>query len=227
MPLLDYGARFYNPALARWTTLDPLAEKYYSISPYAFCNNNPVNLVDPDGRSWGKAVKVVKKIHKTVKTGNKVSVKNILKSEALDIADNVKTIFDSEASGFDKGVAAFDLLTGFGDEAGKLGKALGIVHGNSKSSTKAQHAYDIIDKETGRVVKTGVSGGRITKEGKSYRGESQARKWNREEGTDKYESKITHEEPEGEGARERILEYEKNHANELREQLDYDKHKRP
>lgn len=31
-------------------TIDPLAEKYYSFSPYAFCNNNPVNFVDPDGR---------------------------------------------------------------------------------------------------------------------------------------------------------------------------------
>lgn len=29
---------------------DPLCEKYYWISPYAFCNNNPVNMVDPDGR---------------------------------------------------------------------------------------------------------------------------------------------------------------------------------
>ena len=29
---------------------DPLADKYYSVSPYAFCNNNPVNFVDPDGR---------------------------------------------------------------------------------------------------------------------------------------------------------------------------------
>ena len=38
VPLLDYGARFYNPTIARWTTLDPLAEKYYSISPYTFCN---------------------------------------------------------------------------------------------------------------------------------------------------------------------------------------------
>lgn len=31
-------------------TPDPLSEKYYGTSPYAFCNNNPVNLVDPDGR---------------------------------------------------------------------------------------------------------------------------------------------------------------------------------
>ena len=48
--LTDYGARFYDCILPRWTTPDPLAEKYYSISPYAFCNNNPVNFVDPDGR---------------------------------------------------------------------------------------------------------------------------------------------------------------------------------
>ena len=37
--------------IQRWTTPDPLAEKYYDLSPYAFCNNNPVNFVDPDGRN--------------------------------------------------------------------------------------------------------------------------------------------------------------------------------
>ncbi len=47
--LIDYGARFYDNTFTRWTTPDPLAEKYYSTSPYAFCNNNPVNFVDPDG----------------------------------------------------------------------------------------------------------------------------------------------------------------------------------
>lgn len=30
--------------------MDPMAEKYYSVSPYAFCSNNPVNFVDLDGR---------------------------------------------------------------------------------------------------------------------------------------------------------------------------------
>ena len=46
----DFGARQYSPSLRRWMTPDPLSEKYYGTSPYAFCNNNPVNLVDPDGR---------------------------------------------------------------------------------------------------------------------------------------------------------------------------------
>ena len=46
----DFGARFYSSDIQRWTTPDPLAEKYYDLSPYAFCNNNPINFVDPDGR---------------------------------------------------------------------------------------------------------------------------------------------------------------------------------
>ena len=45
----DFGARRYTPAIPRWTTIDPLAEKYYSVSPYVYCAGNPVNLVDPFG----------------------------------------------------------------------------------------------------------------------------------------------------------------------------------
>ena len=33
----------------RWTTQDPMAWKYLSQSPYNYCGNDPVNLVDPDG----------------------------------------------------------------------------------------------------------------------------------------------------------------------------------
>lgn len=47
----DSQARWYYPAIMRTTTMDPLCEKYYSTSPYAWCNNNPVNYVDPDGRA--------------------------------------------------------------------------------------------------------------------------------------------------------------------------------
>ena len=48
--LNDYGARQYNPATARWDRMDPLCKKYYSISPYAYCADNPINSIDPDGR---------------------------------------------------------------------------------------------------------------------------------------------------------------------------------
>ena len=46
----DYGARQYDPILVRWDRMDPLCEKYYNVSPYAYCVNNPVNTIDPDGK---------------------------------------------------------------------------------------------------------------------------------------------------------------------------------
>ena len=48
--LYDYGARFYDPTVARWTSVDPLADRYNGISPYIFVTNNPVRRIDPDGR---------------------------------------------------------------------------------------------------------------------------------------------------------------------------------
>ena len=48
----DYGARQYAPLLPLWDRVDPLAEKYYGVSPYAYCANNPVVFVDPDGRKF-------------------------------------------------------------------------------------------------------------------------------------------------------------------------------
>ena len=45
----DYGARHYDTALGRFTTNDRFAEKYYSMSPYQYGANNPVNNIDVNG----------------------------------------------------------------------------------------------------------------------------------------------------------------------------------
>ena len=45
----DYGARMYDPILLTWNSIDPMCEKYYNVSPYAYCHNNPVIRIDPNG----------------------------------------------------------------------------------------------------------------------------------------------------------------------------------
>ena len=46
-----FGARYYDSdILTGWLSVDPMADKYPNISPYAYCGWNPVRLVDPNGR---------------------------------------------------------------------------------------------------------------------------------------------------------------------------------
>ncbi len=49
LPFYDSGAR-YQTTDGIFTSMDPLCEKYYSVSPYAYCSGDPVNYVDPEGR---------------------------------------------------------------------------------------------------------------------------------------------------------------------------------
>ncbi|MBB6324466.1 RHS repeat-associated protein [Algoriphagus iocasae] len=51
--LYYYGARYYNPQKSIWLSVDPWADKYPYITPYNFVENNPLNLVDPDGNGPG------------------------------------------------------------------------------------------------------------------------------------------------------------------------------
>ena len=45
-----FGSRYYSSDLSVWLSVDPMAAKYPSLSPYVYCANNPVKLTDPDGR---------------------------------------------------------------------------------------------------------------------------------------------------------------------------------
>ncbi|MDY0078891.1 MAG: RHS repeat-associated core domain-containing protein, partial [Bacteroidales bacterium] len=84
----DFHARFYDPAIVRTTTQDPMAESYFSESPYSFMGNNPVVNIDPTGMS----------------TTRYEDEQGKLLLDTDDGSDAIVTVTDDKREGFDAAV---------------------------------------------------------------------------------------------------------------------------
>ena len=89
--IYDYGARYFDPSIARFTTIDPLTSSYYSWSPYHYAANNPIKLVDINGMGWGDFLDDLKAGFKTYAdfTGITTAVNKV--KEVLQSADELTT----------------------------------------------------------------------------------------------------------------------------------------
>lgn len=71
----DFGGRAYIPDIVRTPQIDPLAEKFYDLSPQSFLNNNPLSFIDPTGmgtEDWYKDKNGIMRWDKNVKTQDDV-----------------------------------------------------------------------------------------------------------------------------------------------------------
>ena len=72
-----FGSRYYSSDLSIWLSVDPMSDKYASLSPYVYCANNPVKLVDPNGKKFvgtdGEKVKVHHSKNGQISVGNNAS----------------------------------------------------------------------------------------------------------------------------------------------------------
>ena len=59
--------RHYHPTLSIWLSVDPMSDKYPGVSPYAYCGNNPIKYIDPDGKE--KLIWLNQKKDKTIISG--------------------------------------------------------------------------------------------------------------------------------------------------------------
>lgn len=75
--LYYYGARYYDPRSSLWMSVDPLANKAPNISSYSYCVNNPIKLIDPDGKWPGPPAWWTNGVEKWNKLNNKE--KNIIR----------------------------------------------------------------------------------------------------------------------------------------------------
>ena len=242
----DFGARQYYPAVPHFTSVDPLCEKTPWLSPYLYCGNNPVNAVDPTGSVFetlwdvGNVVYDVGAAVYNHAVGNHEQARSNWIDAGMDfgamlipgLPAGVSKIGKVADKAIDAGTAskAVRNVAKQGDVAKQGAKNASAAHGNSKASEKAQHLYEIIDLETDKTVKTGISGGKKTKGGKSYRANRQVNKWNKEAGYKKFDSKIVEDFPAGRGARERALKAEEKNAERLKKEgqlKDPKRHKKP
>ncbi|MBQ9658554.1 MAG: RHS repeat-associated core domain-containing protein [Clostridia bacterium] len=87
-----YGSRYYSSEISMWLSTDPMADKYPSLSPYNYCANNPIKLIDPNGEE----------IWLTDDEGNKQSLLTLdsFKKDAHDRrVEIIKQIYDSGKEG--------------------------------------------------------------------------------------------------------------------------------
>jgi RHS repeat-associated protein len=80
----DYGYRGYDPAIGRWSAVDPLAEKYITTSPYAFVQNNPLINREIDGRYFEEGSKSERQAARIERRAEKRADKLNKKADRLD-----------------------------------------------------------------------------------------------------------------------------------------------
>ncbi|MDD6185651.1 MAG: RHS repeat-associated core domain-containing protein [Bacteroidales bacterium] len=118
-----FGSRYYSSDLSVWLSVDPMSDKYPSLSPYVYCANNPVRVVDPDGEE------IVIFVNKTKYTYNG--------KDFVDGNGNVAT--------FSKNSFEYRVLS----DLNKLNNSkCNMIRGKLQDMMKSKHQHSIVNRTT-------------------------------------------------------------------------------
>ena len=134
-----FGSRYYSSDLSIWLSVDPMAHKYPSLSPYVYCANNPIKLVDPNGEEvWIPGVDDNGNVTYTAEKGDDHD--SFVRQ--FDTQGKSRDIFKNAGFGINSGdVKEGDVIKG---DAVKKATGSDVLKGNWHNMTNSQKASQLI-----------------------------------------------------------------------------------
>jgi RHS repeat-associated protein len=95
-----FGSRYYSSDLSVWLSVDPMSDKYPSFSPYVYCADNPVKLVDPNGEEIYVEIDGVKYEYNGHGLVDKDGIEIVLKENTFGgrTLKDLNTLYNSKSS---------------------------------------------------------------------------------------------------------------------------------
>ena len=155
-----FGSRYYSSDLSVWLSVDPMSDKYASLSPYVYCADNPVKLVDPDGEKiwihdeeggsvanayYQELVKWASSENINLSLGTDGYLNASFDGEYFDLSDEARNFLHAV---YNPNITVDIMATtndyGDNDYAFFCGTYKGVVYGYSKGEEVA-HSYQVVN----------------------------------------------------------------------------------
>jgi RHS repeat-associated protein len=148
--LYYYGARYYDPTIGRFTSVDPLVSDIFNpqtINPYSYCLNNPLKYIDPTGRQTGLLICILIACLLAIGAGGAIAINSANSADSASIGD-IGDLFDEVEQFIDTNAAELADLMSPPSEAPLSFDTLGLQGLEDAFFTEAEGEPDAVEEAT-------------------------------------------------------------------------------